>query len=156
MINELLQAISTAVSDEFGQEYTVYTDMPEQEQTKPCFLIEHLTFSVVPYLGSRRTNVCAFDIQYFSKAGTQQDMCEVLIRLCDCLRMITSAQNNRFLGRDFHTKKGKNGVLHCLINYDFVTQDAAADEHAMSDVKVESKRLENTDGSSENQKRNRQ
>ncbi len=88
MINELLQAISTAVSDEFGQEYTVYTDMPEQEQAKPCFLIEHLTFSVVPYLGSRRTNVCAFDIQYFSKAGTQQDMCEVLIRLCDCFHRI--------------------------------------------------------------------
>lgn len=154
MINELLQAISTAISDEFGQEYTVYTDMPEQEQAKPCFLIEHLTFSVVPYLGSRRTNVCAFDIQYFSKAGTQQDMCEVLIRLCDCLRMITSAQDNRFLGSDFHTKR-ENGVLHCLINYNFVTQDAAADEHAMSDVKIE-QGLENTDGSSENQKRNRQ
>ena len=52
-------------------------------------------------------------------------------------------------------KKKENGVLHCLINYNFVTQDAAADEHAMSDVKIE-QGLENTDGSSENQKRNRQ
>ena len=79
--------------------------------------------------------MCAFDVHYFSKLKTQRDILDVSMRLLECLKLITSADGNRFLGTSMHTENA-DGVLHCFVNYNFVTYESEKLDNAMSDVKI--------------------
>lgn len=74
-------------------------------------------------------------MHYFSKAKTQRDILDVSMRLLECLTLITSVDGNSFLGTDMHTEK-EDGVLHCFVNYNFVTYESEKLDNAMSDVKI--------------------
>ena len=98
MINEIVDSIAISLFQEFGEEYSIYTDTVEQGLQEPCFFIADLTTNTDNYLGSRKNNLCAFDVHYFSKLKTQRDILDVSMRLLECLKLITSADGNRFLG----------------------------------------------------------
>ncbi len=147
MINEVVESIAIALFNEFGEEYRIYTDTVEQGLKESCFFIADLTTIINPYLGSRRNNLCAFDVHYFSKLGTQKDILNVSMRLCECLRLITSGRGNRFWGTNIHAEK-EDGVLHCFVDYNFVTRDGTTDGNAMSQVKIE-QGVDETDGRNE-------
>lgn len=135
MINEIVDSIAIALFNEFGEGYSIYTDTVEQGLQEPCFFIADLTTITDQYLGSRKNNLCTFDVHYFSKLRTQRDILDVSMRLLECLKLITSAAGNRFLGTGMHTEK-EDGVLHCFVNYNFVTCRYTEMDNAMSDVKI--------------------
>ena len=135
MINEIVDSIAISLFQEFGEEYSIYTDTVEQGLQEPCFFIADLTTNTDNYLGSRKNNLCAFDVHYFSKLKTQRDILDVSMRLLECLKLITSADGNRFLGTSMHTENA-DGVLHCFVNYNFVTYESEKLDNAMSDVKI--------------------
>lgn len=135
MINGIVDSIAIALFQEFGEEYSIYTDTVEQGLKEPCFFITNLTTNIAPYLGSRKNNLCAFDIHYFSKLRTQQDILDVSMRLLECLKLITSVDGQSFLGTSMHTEK-EDDILHCFVNYNFVTRVCNDTDNAMSDVKI--------------------
>lgn len=149
MINEIIDSIAIALFQEFGEEYSIYTDTVEQGLQEPCFFIADLTTNTDRYLGSRKNNLCSFDVHYFSKAKTQRDILDVSMRLLECLTLITSVDGNSFLGTDMHTEK-EDGVLHCFVNYNFVTYESEKLDNAMSDVKIK-QGVDNKNGRSKNE-----
>ena len=42
MINEVVDSIAISLFQEFGEEYSIYTDTVEQGLQEPCFLLQTL------------------------------------------------------------------------------------------------------------------
>lgn len=147
MINEIVEAIAISLFEEFGEEYSIYTDTVEQGLKEPCFFIADLTTNTDQYLGSRKNNLCTFDVHYFSKLRTQRDILDVSMRLLERLKLVTSANGSSFLGTSMRTEK-EDGILHCFVNYNFVTCSRANLDNAMSDVKIK-QGVDDADGRSE-------
>lgn len=144
MINDVIDAIAIALYAEFGGGYKIYTDNVEQGLDRPCFFIIDLTTTVNPYLGSRRNNVCSFDVHYFSDTETNKDLNDTAAQLLDCLKLVVSTQGNKYLGTKLHVEK-EDGVLHCFVNYNFTTRDKENLDNAMADVLI-TPGLEDTNG----------
>lgn len=89
MINLITDGISIAISEEFGEDYTIYTEPIEQDLKEPCFFIQCLKPSVELYRGRRYLNRNPYMIQYFPKGSdTYAECMEVFERLSDALEII--------------------------------------------------------------------
>lgn len=118
MINKILDAISNALCDEFGENYEIYSEDIKQDFKEPCFFILCVNPSEKDFLGNRYHRNYLFDIQYFpeNKEELNSDLYTIQERLFNCMEYIE-------MGEDLIRGKNRRGeivdnTLHFFVNYD--------------------------------------
>lgn len=117
MINKIIDGISEAINQEFGDGYDIYTESIEQGLEEPCFSILCLNPTNDLFLGQRYKRTNQFMIQYFPSTDEKNKECfDVQERLFDCLELITV---NGDLTRGTRMNgEMVDGVLNFTVNFD--------------------------------------
>mgnify|MGYP006968300443 FL=1 len=121
MINTVTEAVCAALTAEFGDAYTVRSEMDEQEPKSPCFFISCKSSEIRQYPGRRYFWKNLFCIQYIPVSEHPNAECHNTgERLLSCLEYI-SVSDTRMRGI-VSRYEITDGILHFYINYDFFTQ----------------------------------
>ena len=89
MIEKIIDGISTALNEVFGDDYEIYTESILQGLQEPCFSIVCLKPKSNQVLGKRYLLRNQFCIHYFPKSETKnQENLAVIEKLYDCLALI--------------------------------------------------------------------
>ena len=139
MINKIIDGISEAINQEFGDGYDIYTESIEQGLEEPCFSILCLNPTNEQFFGKRYFRQNQFVIQYFPSTDEKNAECNaVRERLFDCLDIII-VNGDQTRGTKM---KGEivDGVLNFMLNFDMfvykVQELDKMDSHSVStDVK---------------------
>lgn len=125
MINEIIQAIGSSLSGEFGDSYTNYTEESEQGFEKPCFFISCVTSVRRPFMGKRYFCESQFCIQYTPADGRQiKEECNAVTeRLFSCLEYLTVA-GEPVRGSNMKVEFA-DGLLKLFVNYNLFVYKAA-------------------------------
>lgn len=137
MINSIIESISISLNDEFGDEYTTYTESVEQGLKEPCFFVFCINPTNRIFLGKRYFRTNQFCLQYFPahRDRAKEECNAVAERLFSCLEYITVTGD---LVRGTKMKyEVADGVLNFFVNYDmFVYKETASDamEEILKDI----------------------
>ncbi len=118
MINKIVDGISKALNQEFGDEYEIYQNNVMQGLDEPCFFIAVLEPSKDQLLQNRFLQRNPFDVHYFPKRwDDNREMQEAAERMLDCLEWI-------ILEEPIHGTEIRwqieDGVLHFFVSYNVV------------------------------------
>lgn len=69
MIESIIAGIIAAITTEFGAEYRVYDELPEQGLREPCFHVKLVTPTTTRAVGRRAKKSYTFNITYFPKSN---------------------------------------------------------------------------------------
>ncbi len=123
MINPIIEGIAKAIDNEFGEEYTIYTDSIEQGFDEPCFFISLINHTSKKVISNRYFCKNCFCIQYFpnNEQHRNEECYEVMDRLVPCLQLIA-------VGKDLTMGTKMNGeiidgILNFFVNYNFFVCD---------------------------------
>lgn len=119
MINAIIEAVSVALNEEFGDKYEIHMEEIEQGLEEPCFFIFCLKPTNNLFLGRRyfRTNPCC--IQYFPAGKEKQRECNgVAERMYECLEYVTIDSDSKPIKGTKMKHEVVDGVLHFFVNYD--------------------------------------
>ena len=116
MINSIIAGISTALCDEFGEEYEIFDDEIKQDLKEPCFFIACLNPTHKLFFDKRYFRTNNFCIQYFPKTDTKQREClGVAESMMECLEIVT-ADDVQIRGTKMKYEV-IDGVLNFFVNY---------------------------------------
>lgn len=122
MTNAIIEAMSAALNEEFGDEYEIHMEEIKQGLVEPCFFISCLNPANTQFLGRRYQRTNQFSIQYFPKSETQRECNDVAERMYDCLEYITIDGDTRPIRGTKMNHQVVDGVLLFFVNYDFFTR----------------------------------
>lgn len=134
MINKIIDGISTAIGDEFGDDYNIYTESIAQELEEPCFSIYLVNPKNIQFLGNRykRTNI--FEIVYFPATKDINYECnEVLERLYSCLELIMV--DGDLVRGTLPEGEVIDGVLHFAINFNMFMLKVNTEDNLMRELR---------------------
>lgn len=118
MINELFNAISTSIYEEFGNDYEIYREEIKQGLKEPCFFISCLKPEINKFLNNRYFSNIPFCIQYFPVTQDKNSECiDVSERLFDCLEYVKD-NDSTIMGSNMNYEI-VDGVLNFWVNYSF-------------------------------------
>lgn len=118
MINKIVDGISNALNQEFGDEYEIYQNNVMQGLDEPCFFIAALEPSKDQLLQNRFLQRNPFDVHYFPKRwDDNREMQEAAERMLDCLEWIIPEEPIH--GTEIRWQI-EDGVLHFFISYNVV------------------------------------
>lgn len=119
MINSIIEAISVALSNEFGDGYEIHMEEIEQGLEEPCFFIFCLNPTNNLFLGKRYFRTNLFCIQYFPASKEKQRECNgVAERMYECLEYITIYGEDTPIRGTKMEHEVVDGVLNFFVNYD--------------------------------------
>ena len=129
MVNDLVTAISLALSEEFGDDTIVYAEAVEQGLQTPCFFISSLEVTSRLYMGLRYFCENPFCIQYIpDESLNAKAACnDVAEQLFSCLELITDTEGDLVRGTDMHYEI-VDGVLNFFVNYDLFVYKTDEDD----------------------------
>ena len=144
MLNEIIDGITTALFEEFGERYHIYTEEIEQGLQEPAFFVTVVDDNHEQFLGKRYFRQNHFVIQYFPESKSIQLECNnVADRLKECLEYIYLFQDDSdekeskpIRGTQMHSNV-QSGVLNFFVDFNcFVikTKDETAMETLSSAV----------------------
>ena len=125
MINKIVDGISKAINEEFGDNYEIYTEEIEQGLKEPCFSIATVEPTNDLFRQNKYFRKNPFCIHYFPSSKEKKNECyAVLERMYISLEYIEIEE--KFDGVIMKSKvMGTNmngiyddGVLHFFVNYD--------------------------------------
>ena len=126
-INSIVEAIGAALSEEFGDEVTVYAEEIKQGLLEPYFFISCINPSDRQLLGNANRHFLAsryyrenrFCIQYFpaDENNGRQESYDKAERLFGCLEEIT-ADGDLIRGTDMNFEY-TDGILSFFVSYNF-------------------------------------
>lgn len=89
MINKIIEAISSAVSIEFGEGYECHMEEEKQDLKEPCFFIILSESALNLYMGQKYKMDNSFSILYYPGSDEIERECnDTASRLCRCLEYI--------------------------------------------------------------------
>lgn len=137
MQHDTIIAISKKLHEEFGSEYTVYPDAPEQNLHEPCFYICALHTEQVPKLGTACVRNQSFDIHYFPKEEEQpsKELSDVSERLYSCMEYI-ALDGKLYRGKE-RKAEVRDGVLHFMVDYNIPLRKPEEPDAYMEELTVE-------------------
>lgn len=137
MINSIIEAISVALNEEFGEEYEMHMEEIKQDLKEPCFFISCLNPVTRLSLGKRYFRQNQFCIQYFPKTEDKQRECnETAERITWCLEYI-SVKGDLFRGTKMKAET-IDGVLNFFVNYDCFVFRVEPEKTAMESYNLNS------------------
>lgn len=118
MINSIINAISIALNDEFGDDYTIYSEEVQQGLKEPCFFISCINKSNELFLGRRYFRENMFVVHYFphDNLNINEECNDVAERLYLCLEWLT-VDNDLIRGTKMRVEL-VDGIMHFFVNYD--------------------------------------
>lgn len=124
-IQNIIDAISEALFQEFGSNHEIYSEKVEQGLKEGCFLVRCLNPTMNRHLGRcyKRTN--QFAVQYIPESSEANEECILILeRMFNCLESIT-VLDKPLHGADLHGELSDD-VLTFTVNYDcFVLKEEA-------------------------------
>ena len=129
MINGMIEAISVALNEEFGDEYEIYRESVRQDLKEPCFFIQILNPTVKQVIKNRYFRSNQFCIQFFPESVEKRKECEdVAERMLWCLEYIhLEGEETPVRGTQMHGEI-VDDILHFFVNYDcYVHKSIEAD-----------------------------
>lgn len=136
MINLVMDAITDAIYQEFGDGYGVDTKKVPQGMQEPCFLIKPLRATDRPFRGERRALTNMFAIHYFARDKEDRSEClQVYIRVNDCLECI---EMNGHLVRasELEMDTIEDGVMTIQVSYNFYGKKVVEKDPDMETVSI--------------------
>lgn len=122
MINEIIEAISVSLNQEFGDDYEIHMEEIKQGLKEPCFFIACLNPTNNLFMGKRYERTNQFCIQYFPETNEKQRECNgVAERMYDCLEYITPDGDTKPIRGSGMNHQVVDGVLNFFVNYNFFT-----------------------------------
>ncbi len=120
MINVIIEAVSVALNEEFGDIYEIHMEEIKQGLKEPCFFISCINPTNRLLLGNRYSRTNQFCIQYFPKSREKQRECnDIAERMWQCLEYITaSGADQPIRGTKMHYEV-IDSVLNFFVNYDY-------------------------------------
>lgn len=115
--NNIIDAICITINNEFGDDYTIYTESIKQGFEEPCFFIHNFSSTNNLFLGNRYFRESQFCINYFPSDpnGKNTECNDVAERLYECLDWLDVGDN---LLRGIGLKHDiLDGVLNFYVNY---------------------------------------
>ena len=116
MIKQIIDGISIALDEDFGDTCKIYDESIKQGLKEPCFSIVCLNPTENLFLGKRYFRQNQFDVLYFSKTKTNAECFAIAEKLFNTLEYIT-VNGDLQRGTQMHTNV-EDGVLHFFVNYD--------------------------------------
>ena len=118
MLNDIINGISNAIYNEFGQKYKIYKEKVEQGLKEPCFSILCVSPTIKKGLGNRYEKNNSFCIHYFSESKNfRQECMEVFERITDCLEYIT-VSGDLVRGLNIRAEEvTDDGIMHIFVDY---------------------------------------
>ncbi len=119
MIGSIIEAVSIALDEEFGDGYEIYKERLEQDLEAPCFFVFCLGGKTEQFLGKRYLVTLPICIQYFPGSDEEQTECsDVAERLYRCLEYVTIyGEEKPIRGAKMHHEL-EEGVLNFFVSYD--------------------------------------
>lgn len=137
MINKILDGISNALNEEFGDEYEIYSEDIPQDFKEPCFFILCLNPAENQIVGKRYHRTHQFDVQYFPRDFKNKfsDIYEIQSRLTDCLEYVNVKEG---ILRGIK-RRGEivDKVLHFFVNYNIHVIKDDDDSEYIGDLKAD-------------------
>lgn len=116
MINKIIDGISLAINNEFGDSYEIYTESIEQGVKEPCFSIFCLNPRSNQFLKHRYFKASQFCVHYFPAGSDKLQECnEVIEQLFSCLELI-EVDKDIVRGTNMEGSINDN-VLSFIVNY---------------------------------------
>ncbi len=127
MIKKIIDGILAALSEEFGDEYTLYTESVKQGMKEPCFFVFCISPNTRVFRGRRYYHENQFAIQYLTAADEPRTECtNVAENLFACLELIT-VDGDLMRGTDMNADISDE-VLTFTVNYNFFSYVANTEE----------------------------
>lgn len=117
MIQELIDAISLAISGEF-EGYRIYTHEVNQGLVTPSFLIRLLNPTNEREINNRYKRSNQFAIQYIPKTN-RDEYGDVIERLFLCLQNVKSLEGTTFEASNMNAESQSDQALTFTVNYNF-------------------------------------
>lgn len=112
MINSIVNAITTALNAEFGDDYRIYTEKIEQGLKEPCFFVQCINPTNERFLGNRYKRTNQFCIQYFPSTEEKYSEC---MDVTEKLFFVLDNLNNEWMGTNM-----KSNITDDILSF-FVT-----------------------------------
>ncbi|MBR5584088.1 MAG: hypothetical protein IKW21_06130 [Lachnospiraceae bacterium] len=117
MINKIIDGISVALNEEFGDGYEIHTERIEQGLVEPCFSILCIKPSESQVLGKRYFKQNQFCIYYYPESDEKnKENLSVIERLFSCLEMI-NVDGDMVRGTNMDSEI-TDDVVAFMVNYD--------------------------------------
>lgn len=125
MINKIIDGISKAINEEFGDDYEIYTEEIEQGLKEPCFSIVCINPRNNLFRQNKYFRQNKFCIHYFPSSKEKRLECQqVLEKLYLILEYIDIEEvfegvktTNKTMGTEMNGEYS-DGVLNFFVNYD--------------------------------------
>lgn len=113
MVTQIIEGISLAIYNAFGDEVEIYKDNVTQGLQEPCFFISILKPDVTKMIGKRSIRNNPFDIHYFPKANETLEVAEKLIDALEFIELL----NGDILHATGVSYEVIDNVLHFFVSY---------------------------------------
>lgn len=139
MINDIVNGISNAIYEQYGQDKKIYTESIEQGFSEPCFFIAVLEAEQASYIGNRYKLTVPVNVHYFpATKAKKREMQDVAQTLYYALQRITLADGDMLNGFKLHWEIVED-VLHFFVTYMPIVQYDCKTETAMGDLAINTK-----------------
>ena len=116
MLNEIVNGIGLKLSKSFNG-IDIHKEELEQGFEEPCFFIDLLNPSEKQIIGNRYLRSYLFDIVYFPKKKSSEDIFEALDKLYSVLEYIELDDGTLIRGIERSSRK-EDRILHFFITYE--------------------------------------
>ena len=116
MLNEIVNGIGLKLSKSFNG-IDIHKEELEQGFEEPCFFIDLLNPSEKQIIGNRYLRSYLFDIVYFPKKKSSEEIFEVLDKLYSVLEYIELDDSTLIRGIDRNSRE-EDKVLHFFVAYE--------------------------------------
>lgn len=116
MLNEIVNGIGLKLSKSFNG-IDIHKEELEQGFEEPCFFIDLLNHGEKQIIGNRYLRSYLFDIVYFPKKKSSEEIFEVLDKLYSVLEYIELDDSTLIRGIDRNSRE-EDKVLHFFVTYE--------------------------------------
>jgi len=117
MVSKILDAISRALSNEFGLEYEIYLESVKQGLQEPCFIVTCINEKQNLFFDKRYLRRHKFSITYLPKLDDISDFHNIGQRLFKCLEYIKDDKD--LIRGENMSKETVDNMLIFFVDYDF-------------------------------------
>lgn len=125
MINKIIDGISKAINEEFGDDYEIYTEEIEQGLKEPCFSIVCINPTNNLFRQNKYFRQNKFCIHYFPSSKEKRLECQqvleklyLILEYIDIEEVFESVKTiNKTMGTEMNGEYS-DGVLNFFVNYD--------------------------------------
>ena len=132
MVNEIIKGLSIALYNNF-EGVNIYVDDVEQGFEEPAFFIYNVSASENRLLGQRAKRNYMFDIFYFPKTKTNEEIQRVASQLYAILRQIKLLNGSLINGFRLEHKT-IDGVLHFFVKYNPIVRYPVETSESMNEL----------------------